>query len=57
MPGERLAKRKARKEELVKFRVLPDDLRVQHGVHGSEVYEKLRPCSLVGGGGFLSRTV
>ena len=57
MPGERLAKRKARKEELVKCRGLPDDLRVQHGVHGSEVYEKLRPCSLVGGGGFLSRTV
>ena len=57
MPGERLAKRKAREEELVKFRVLPDDLRVQHGVHGSEVYEKLHPCSLVGGGGFLSRTV
>ena len=27
------------------IRVLPDDLRVQHGVQGSEVCGRLRPCS------------
>ena len=32
LPGERLAKRKAREEELVKCRSLPDDSGVQHGV-------------------------
>ena len=37
MPGKRLAKRKAQEEELVKFRGLPDILRVQHGVLCSEV--------------------
>ena len=37
MPGERLAKRKVREEELVKFRGLPDDSGVQHGAIGAEI--------------------
>ena len=45
MPGERLAKRKVRKEPLVKCRVLPDDLRVRHGAHGPEDSARPRPCS------------
>ena len=44
MPGVRLAKRKVREEELVKCRVLPDDIGVQHGVLCSEVWWGLRPC-------------
>ena len=45
LPRQRLAKRKARKEPLVKCRVLPDDLRVQHGAHGPEDSARPRPCS------------
>ena len=37
MPGERLAKRKAQEEELVKCRGLPDILGVQHGAIGAEI--------------------
>ena len=37
VPGKRLAKRKARKEELVKCRGLPDILGVQHGAIGAEI--------------------
>ena len=43
--GQRLAKRKARKEKLVKFGLCPDDLRVQHGVPCPEVSAQPRPCS------------
>ena len=45
LPRQRLAKRKARKEPLVKCRVLPDDLRVRHGAHGPEDSARPRPCS------------
>ena len=37
VPGKRLAERKARKEELVKCRGLPDVLGVQHGAIGAEI--------------------
>ena len=45
MPGERLAKRKVRKESLVKCRVLPDNIRVRHGAGGAGVCGRPRPCS------------
>ena len=56
MPGERLAKRKAREEELVKFGVCPmsEGCGTGRGVRGFDWHSAR---AYVGGGGFLSRTV
>ena len=56
VPGERLAKRKAREEELVKFGFCPmtEECGTGYGVRGlAEGPARV----LVGGGGFLRRTV